>query len=59
MDISGKVFVVTGAGNGIGREVTFRLLAQGAPSPASTSMRSVSTRRPASRGPVAVSPRTS
>lgn len=30
MDISGKVFVVTGAGNGIGREVTLRLLAQGA-----------------------------
>ncbi len=30
MDISGKVFVVTGAGNGIGREVTLRLLAGGA-----------------------------
>ena len=30
MDISGKVFVVTGAGNGIGREVTLRLLANGA-----------------------------
>lgn len=30
MDISGKVFVVTGAGNGIGREVTLRLLAEGA-----------------------------
>lgn len=30
MDISGKVFVVTGAGNGIGREVTLRLLSGGA-----------------------------
>lgn len=30
MDIAGKVFVVTGAGNGIGREVTLRLLAGGA-----------------------------
>jgi len=30
MDIAGKVFVVTGAGNGIGREVTLRLLADGA-----------------------------
>ncbi|MGR0318211.1 SDR family NAD(P)-dependent oxidoreductase [Agromyces sp. ZXT2-3] len=30
MDISNKVFVVTGAGNGIGRETTLRLLAQGA-----------------------------
>jgi len=30
MDISGKVFVVTGAGNGIAREVTLQLLAQGA-----------------------------
>jgi short-subunit dehydrogenase len=29
MDISGKVFVVTGAGNGIGREVTLALLAGG------------------------------
>ncbi len=30
MDISGKVFVVTGAGNGIAREVTLQLLAAGA-----------------------------
>jgi len=30
MDIEGKVFVVTGAGNGIGREVTLGLLARGA-----------------------------
>ncbi|GAA2069633.1 SDR family NAD(P)-dependent oxidoreductase [Microbacterium hatanonis] len=30
MNISGKVFVVTGAGNGIGREVALRLLANGA-----------------------------
>lgn len=30
MDISGKVFVVTGAGNGIAREVTLQLLAEGA-----------------------------
>jgi short-subunit dehydrogenase len=30
MDIIDKVFVVTGAGNGIGREVTLRLLAEGA-----------------------------
>ncbi|MFJ4175346.1 SDR family NAD(P)-dependent oxidoreductase [Microbacterium sp. NPDC089696] len=30
MDIAGKVFVVTGAGNGIGREVALRLLAEGA-----------------------------
>lgn len=30
MDIAGKVFVVTGAGNGIGREVALRLLADGA-----------------------------
>lgn len=30
MRISEKVFVVTGAGNGIGREVTLRLLAEGA-----------------------------
>ena len=30
MDISGKVFVVTGAGNGIGREVALALLSQGA-----------------------------
>jgi NAD(P)-dependent dehydrogenase (short-subunit alcohol dehydrogenase family) len=30
MKISGKTFVVTGAGNGIGREVTLQLLAAGA-----------------------------
>ena len=30
MDISGKVFVVTGAGNGIGREVSLELLRRGA-----------------------------
>lgn len=30
MDIAGKVFVVTGAGNGIAREVTLQLLAGGA-----------------------------
>jgi NADP-dependent 3-hydroxy acid dehydrogenase YdfG len=30
MDVNGKVFVVTGAGNGIGREVTLSLLNQGA-----------------------------
>lgn len=30
MDIIDRVFVVTGAGNGIGREVTLRLLAEGA-----------------------------
>lgn len=30
MEISGKVFVVTGAGNGIGREVALRLLSGGA-----------------------------
>lgn len=30
MDIAGKVFVVTGAGNGIGRAVTLTLLARGA-----------------------------
>ncbi|RZI94841.1 MAG: SDR family NAD(P)-dependent oxidoreductase, partial [Microbacterium sp.] len=30
MDITGKVFVVTGAGNGIARELTLQLLAQGA-----------------------------
>lgn len=30
MDIAGKVFVVTGAGNGIAREVTLQLLARGA-----------------------------
>lgn len=30
MDISGRVFVVTGAGNGIGREVTLHLLKLGA-----------------------------
>lgn len=30
MDIAHKVFVVTGAGNGIGREVTLQLLAEGA-----------------------------
>ncbi|QEO15583.1 SDR family oxidoreductase [Agromyces intestinalis] len=30
MDINGKVFVVTGAGNGIGREVALQLLAAGA-----------------------------
>ena len=30
MDITGKVFVVTGAGNGIGRQTTLRLLARGA-----------------------------
>src|SRR5699024_8773958 len=30
MRILAKVFVVTGAGNGIGREVTLRLLAEGA-----------------------------
>lgn len=30
MDITGKVFVVTGAGNGIGREVTLNLLSRGA-----------------------------
>ena len=30
MDIEGKVFVVTGAGNGIGREVALQLLAAGA-----------------------------
>lgn len=30
MDIAGKTFVVTGAGNGIGRQVTLRLLLQGA-----------------------------
>lgn len=30
MDIAGKVFVVTGAGNGIGREVALQLLADGA-----------------------------
>lgn len=30
MDITNKVFVVTGAGNGIGRETTLRLLARGA-----------------------------
>lgn len=30
MDISGKVFAVTGAGNGIAREVTLQLLARGA-----------------------------
>lgn len=30
MEISGKVFVVTGAGNGIGREVTLELLRRGA-----------------------------
>ncbi len=30
MDISGNVFVVTGAGNGIGRQVALRLLAGGA-----------------------------
>lgn len=30
MQVSGKVFVVTGAGNGIGREVTRQLLARGA-----------------------------
>lgn len=30
MDITGKVFVVTGAGNGIAREVTLQLLAEGA-----------------------------
>ncbi|GAA1834983.1 SDR family NAD(P)-dependent oxidoreductase [Agromyces salentinus] len=30
MDIANKVFVVTGAGNGIGRETTLRLLARGA-----------------------------
>lgn len=30
MDIQGKVFVVTGAGNGIGREVTLGLLSRGA-----------------------------
>lgn len=29
MDVTGKVFVVTGAGNGIGREVTLQLLAGG------------------------------
>jgi short-subunit dehydrogenase len=30
MDITGKVFVVTGAGNGIGRQTTLHLLARGA-----------------------------
>ena len=30
MNIAGKVFVVTGAGNGIGREVTLQLLRSGA-----------------------------
>lgn len=30
MNVQGKVFVVTGAGNGIGREVTLQLLAKGA-----------------------------
>lgn len=30
MDIAGKVFVVTGAGDGIGRQVTLQLLAEGA-----------------------------
>ncbi|GAA1701409.1 SDR family oxidoreductase [Microbacterium sediminicola] len=30
MDIAGKVFVVTGAGNGIGRETTLQLLLKGA-----------------------------
>ena len=30
MDISGKVFVITGAGNGIAREVALQLLARGA-----------------------------
>ncbi|WP_460776061.1 SDR family NAD(P)-dependent oxidoreductase [Microbacterium sp. GXF7504] len=30
MDIAGKVFVVTGAGNGIGRELALQLLARGA-----------------------------
>ena len=30
MDVNGKVFVVTGAGNGIGREVALLLLGQGA-----------------------------
>ncbi|WP_404429859.1 SDR family oxidoreductase [Microbacterium lacus] len=30
MDISGNVLVITGAGNGIGRQVTLQLLAQGA-----------------------------
>ncbi|MEL0256782.1 MAG: SDR family NAD(P)-dependent oxidoreductase, partial [Pontimonas sp.] len=29
MDISDKVFVVTGAGNGIGREVALALLSRG------------------------------
>ena len=30
MNVRGKVFVVTGAGNGIAREVTLQLLAKGA-----------------------------
>jgi len=45
MDIQGKVFVVTGGGNGMGREVVLGLLDRGAASRPWTSVRTDSRAR--------------